>query len=45
MTHSPVEVHSILDLVVLGFNDCEIERRTGIPRRTVLDWRHVGPKA
>lgn len=23
-----------------GLNDCEIERRTGVPRRTVLEWRH-----
>lgn len=40
MTHRPDEVRSVLDLVALGFNDCEIERKTGIPRRTVLDWRH-----
>jgi hypothetical protein len=23
-----------------GLNDCQIERVSGIPRRTVLDWRH-----
>ena len=30
----------MLDLVAAGLNDCEIARRTAIPRRTVLDWRH-----
>lgn len=30
----------VLALVEQGLNDCEIARRTGIPRRTVLDWRH-----
>ena len=34
------EVDEVLRLVTSGLNDCEIERRTGIPRRTVLDWRH-----
>ena len=29
----------MLSLVGAGLNDCEIARRTGIPRRTVLDWR------
>jgi hypothetical protein len=28
-----------LDLVRAGTNDCEIARLTGIPRRTVRDWR------
>jgi len=23
-----------------GLNDCEVSRRTGISRRTILDWRH-----
>lgn len=27
-------------LLDLERNDCEIERETGVPRRTVLDWRH-----
>jgi hypothetical protein len=27
-------------LVEEGFNDCEIAQATGVPRRTVLDWRH-----
>lgn len=34
------EVHRALALVDEGLNDCEISRRTGIPRRTILGWRH-----
>src|SRR5687767_11869009 len=34
------EVRLVLSLVDQGLNDCEIERRTGVPRRTVLGWRH-----
>jgi hypothetical protein len=34
------ELHLVLGLVENGLNDCEIARLTGIPRRTVLDWRH-----
>jgi len=26
-------------LVAVGLNDCQIERETGIPRRTICDWR------
>ena len=26
-------------LIVAGLNDCEIARQTGIPRRTMWDWR------
>jgi hypothetical protein len=37
---SQAEVEEVLRLIASGVNDCEIERRTGIPRRTVLDWRH-----
>jgi Homeodomain-like domain len=33
------EVRTVLALVEEGFNDCEIARRTGIPRGTVRDWR------
>lgn len=32
----------VLDLSLLGMNDCQIARRTGIPRRTVHDWRRHG---
>jgi hypothetical protein len=34
------EVRQVLALVDAGLNDCEIERRTNIPRRTILGWRH-----
>jgi hypothetical protein len=37
---SPAEVLLVDTLVAAGLNDCEIARRSGIPRRTVLDWRH-----
>lgn len=33
------EVALVLGLVAEGLNDCEIARRTGIPRYTVRDWR------
>jgi hypothetical protein len=33
------EFQEVLRLVAEGLNDCEIARRTGIPRRTILDWR------
>lgn len=31
-------------LIDLGMNDCHIERETGIPRRTVCDWRRGGER-
>ncbi|HSD22788.1 MAG TPA: hypothetical protein VLB79_00525 [Solirubrobacterales bacterium] len=34
------EVHRVQALIRQGLNDCEISRRTGIPRGTVRDWRH-----
>lgn len=34
------QVDEVLALVGIGCSDAEIARRTGIPRRTVLDWRH-----
>jgi len=37
--HPPALKAEALRLVDLGFNDCEISRRIGIPRRTVMDWR------
>jgi hypothetical protein len=36
---SRAEVAFVLELVRAGWNDCEIARETGIPRRTVLAWR------
>jgi hypothetical protein len=33
------EVRRVLSLVEGGLNDCEIGRRTGIPRGTIRDWR------
>jgi Homeodomain-like domain len=37
--HAPEVKAEALALVVAGLNDCEISRRLGIPRRTILDWR------
>jgi hypothetical protein len=34
------EVREVASLVATGLNDCEIARRTGIPRGTIRDWRH-----
>ena len=31
-------------LIDAGMNDCAIARQTGIPRRTVCDWRYCGLK-
>jgi hypothetical protein len=36
------EVHEVLRLVAAGLNDCEISRRTGLPRTTIRDWRGGG---
>lgn len=36
---SEEELRLVDSLVDAGFNDCEIARRTGIPRGTVRDWR------
>jgi hypothetical protein len=33
------EVEFVLALVRAGWNDCQIARETGIPRRTIRDWR------
>jgi len=38
--HPRYEVERALSLVAEGLNDCEVSRRTGISRRTILDWRH-----
>ncbi|MEK6326165.1 MAG: helix-turn-helix domain-containing protein [Actinomycetota bacterium] len=37
--HPPHVRAEALALVEAGLNDCEISRRLGIPRRTILDWR------
>ena len=37
--HPPEVRAKALALVKDGLNDCEIARRLGIPRRTILDWR------
>jgi Homeodomain-like domain len=37
--HSPETVAKALRLSRRGLNDCEIARRTGVPRPTVRDWR------
>jgi hypothetical protein len=37
--HPPEVRAEALRMVEGGLNDCEISRRTGIPRRTILDWR------
>jgi hypothetical protein len=34
------QYEAALKLIADGLNDCEIERSTGIPRRTIFDWRH-----
>ena len=39
MTRSRAEFEIVMDLVRLGYNDCEVARRTGVPRPTVRDWR------
>lgn len=39
----PREQYDEVDrLIRWGYNDCQVARLTGIPRRTVLDWRHQG---
>lgn len=37
--HSPAVRERALALIHSGLNDCEIARRTGIPRTTIRDWR------
>lgn len=40
---SPEEFILVRSLVAAGHNDCEISRRTGVPRTTVRDWRRRVP--
>jgi hypothetical protein len=37
--HGAAVHQAALDLIAQGFNDCEVSRRLGVPRRTVRDWR------
>jgi hypothetical protein len=37
--HPPHVKEAALALIAQGINDCEISRRLGIPRRTIMDWR------
>jgi hypothetical protein len=37
--HDGATVRRVLRLVSLGMNDCEVSRRTGVPRTTVRSWR------
>ena len=39
MTHASREIRRVVRLMEAGLNDCEISRRTGVPRTTVLTWR------
>lgn len=38
------EFRQVQQLITAGLNDCQISRHTGIPRRTVQDWRTRPPK-
>ncbi|MDX6583167.1 MAG: hypothetical protein QOI10_2351 [Solirubrobacterales bacterium] len=37
--HLPALKQAALALIAAGHNDCEVSRRLGIPRRTIMDWR------
>ena len=39
------EVAKVRELIAAGLSDYEIARRTGIPRGTILAWRHDGGRA
>lgn len=39
------ELAEVRRLIAEGLNDCEIERRTGVHRRTVCNWRHGSRRA
>jgi LAGLIDADG-like domain len=41
---SAQEFEAVRRLVASGMDDCAIARQTGIPRRTVCDWRNCGLK-
>lgn len=40
---SAEEFEAVQGLIAAGENDCSIARQTGIPRRTVWDWRSKSP--
>jgi hypothetical protein len=46
---SSAEREQVARLIAAGLNDCQIERESGIPRRTISDWRRgrggAGPSA
>jgi hypothetical protein len=46
---SSAQREQVARLIAAGLNDCQIERESGVPRRTVSDWRHgrggLGPAA
>jgi Homeodomain-like domain len=37
--HPPHVKQAALELIAAGHSDCEVARRLGVPRRTVMDWR------
>src|SRR5437588_12677188 len=39
MTRPSDQVTTVAALIAAGLNDCEVSRRTGIPRSTIRDWR------
>lgn len=41
---SAEEFNNVQRLIAAGLNDCQIARKTGIPRPTVRDWRRRPPK-
>lgn len=42
--HSNDDFEMVRRLISTGLNDCEIHRQTGVPRRTVCDWRVRPPR-
>ena len=40
---SAEQFEAVRSLIAVGLNDCAIARRTGVPRRTVSDWRRKSP--
>jgi hypothetical protein len=40
---SAEEFEAVQRLIAVGMNDCAIARQTGIPRRTVWEWRYYRP--